>query len=118
MEFFAVAICGDSTLTIQGGAATTEDQIKYTWNYALLVAEGPTTRSLVLVPMLRGMAEGKMVRFEEITRCLFEVQDCLLSLLSYRIVGAMFERFTRSLVAASVGNCGAKAITARGQRSA
>ncbi|MFD3656459.1 AAA family ATPase, partial [Streptomyces sp. NPDC058620] len=74
------------TLTVQGGAATTEDHIKYGWNYALLVAEGPSTRSLVPAPMLRGMAEGRIVRFEEITRCPLEVQDSLLSLLSERVV--------------------------------
>ena len=68
-ELLAAAVSGDSTLTIQGGAATTEDQIKYSWNYALLVAEGPSTRSLVPAPLLRGMAEGRVVRFEEITRC-------------------------------------------------
>ncbi|MDP9402018.1 MAG: AAA family ATPase [Actinomycetota bacterium] len=85
-ELLAAAISGDSTLTIQGGAATTEDQIKYSWNYALLVAEGPTQRSLVPAPMLRGMAEGKIVRFEEITRCPLEVQDSLLSLLSDRVL--------------------------------
>jgi MoxR-like ATPase len=71
---------------VQGGAATTEDQIKYSWNYALLVSEGPSTRSLVPAPMLRGMAEGRMVRFEEITRCPLEVQDSLLSLLSERVI--------------------------------
>ena len=43
-ELLAAAVSGDSTLTIQGGAATTEDQIKYSWNYALLVAEGPSTQ--------------------------------------------------------------------------
>lgn len=85
-ELLAAAVCGSSTLTIQGGAATTEDQIKYSWNYALLVAEGPSTRSLVPAPMLRGMAEGKIVRFEEITRCPLEVQDCLLSPLSDRVL--------------------------------
>jgi MoxR-like ATPase len=85
-ELIAAAVCGESTLTIQGGAATTEDQIKYSWNYALLVAEGPSPRALVPAPMLRGMAEGKVVRFEEITRCPLEVQDSLLSLLSERVV--------------------------------
>ena len=85
-ELLAAAVSGDSTLTIQGGAATTEDQIKYSWNYALLVAEGPSTRSLVPAPMLRGMAAGKTVRFEEITRCPLEVQDSLLSLLSDRVL--------------------------------
>ncbi len=85
-ELIAAAVSGDSTLTIQGGAATTEDQIKYSWNYALLVAEGPSERSLVPAPMLRGMREGAVVRFEEITRCPLEVQDCLLSLLSERVL--------------------------------
>ncbi|NUP51211.1 MAG: AAA domain-containing protein [Catenulispora sp.] len=85
-ELLAAAVSGDSTLTIQGGAATTEDQIKYSWNYALLVAEGPSNRSLVPAPLLRGMAEGRVVRFEEITRCPLEVQDCLLSPLSDRVL--------------------------------
>jgi MoxR-like ATPase len=85
-ELLAAAVSGDSTLTIQGGAATTEDQIKYSWNYALLVAEGPSQRSLVPAPLLRGMAEGRTVRFEEITRCPLEVQDCMLSPLSDRVL--------------------------------
>ncbi|MCF1595351.1 ATP-binding protein [Streptomyces muensis] len=85
-ELIAAAVSGGSELTVQGGAATTEDQIKYSWNYALLVSEGPSSRSLVPAPMLRGMAEGRIVRFEEITRCPLEVQDCLLSLLSDRVI--------------------------------
>lgn len=85
-ELLAAAISGDSTLTIQGGAATTEDQIRYGWNYALLVAEGPSTRSLVPAPILRGMASGSIVRFEEITRCPLEVQDSILSVLSDRVM--------------------------------
>ncbi|HEY4459743.1 MAG TPA: AAA family ATPase [Pseudonocardiaceae bacterium] len=85
-ELIAAAVSGTSTLTIQGGAATTEDQIKYSWNYALLVSSGPSPKSLVPAPMLRGMAEGKLVRFEEITRCPLEVQDSLLSLLSERVL--------------------------------
>jgi len=85
-ELLAAAVSGTSTLTIQGGAATTEDQIRYSWNYALLISEGPSTRSLVAAPLLRGMAEGKVVRFEEITRCPLEVQDSLLSPLSDRLL--------------------------------
>ncbi|WP_457032506.1 ATP-binding protein [Kitasatospora sp. P5_F3] len=85
-ELIAAAVSGSSTLTVQGGAATTEDQIKYSWNYALLVSEGPSTRSLVPAPMLSGMTEGRIVRFEEITRCPLEVQDSLLSLLSERVL--------------------------------
>lgn len=85
-ELLAAAVSGDSTLTIQGGAATTEDQIRYGWNYALLVSEGPSERSLVPAPVMRGMSAGKVVRFEEITRCPLEVQDSLLSLLSDRVM--------------------------------
>jgi MoxR-like ATPase len=57
-ELLAAAISRDSTLTIQGSAGTTEDNIKYSWNYALLVAEGPSQRSLVPAPLYRGMQEG------------------------------------------------------------
>lgn len=85
-ELLAAAISGDTSLTIQGSAATTEDAIKYSWNYALLLAEGPSPRSLVPAPIHRGMTSGKIVRFEEITRCAPEVQDSLLSLLSDRVL--------------------------------
>ena len=54
-ELLAAAICGRSTLTIQGSAGTTDDQIKYSWNYALLLAEGPTPRALVPAPLYTGM---------------------------------------------------------------
>ncbi|MGV3721625.1 MAG: AAA family ATPase, partial [Actinomycetota bacterium] len=63
-ELLAAAISGDSTLIIQGSAGTTEDNIKYSWNYALLLAEGPSERSLVPAPLYRGMTQGKLVRFE------------------------------------------------------
>jgi MoxR-like ATPase len=85
-ELIAAAVCGDSTLTIQGSAGTTEDAIKYSWNYALLLAEGPSERSLVPAPLYRGMQEGKIVRFEELTRCPLEMQDILLSILSDRVM--------------------------------
>jgi MoxR-like ATPase len=85
-ELLAAAISGDSTLTIQGSAGTTEDNIKYSWNYALLLAEGPSERSLVPAPIYRGMQEGKIVRFEELTRCPLEMQDILLSILSDRVM--------------------------------
>jgi MoxR-like ATPase len=102
-ELIAAAVSGTSTLTIQGGAATTEDQIKYSWNYALLVSEGPSARSLVPAPMLRGMAEGRLVRFEEITRCPLEVQDSLLSLLSERVVAIPELRGSDGMVFAKQG---------------
>lgn len=85
-ELLAAAISGDSTLTIQGSAGTTEDNIRYSWNYALLVSEGPTERSLVPAPLFLGMKHGKLVRFEEITRCPLEIQDVLLSILSDRVM--------------------------------
>ena len=81
-EHLAAAISGTSALTIQGTAGTSEDQIKYGWNYALLIAEGPTRRALVESPTLRGMQRGQLVRFEELTRCSSEVQDALISVLS------------------------------------
>lgn len=85
-ELLAAAISFDSTLTIQGSAGTTEDNIKYSWNYALLLAEGPNHRSLVPAPLYNGMKEGKLVRFEEITRCPLEIQDTILSILSDRVM--------------------------------
>jgi MoxR-like ATPase len=85
-ELFAAAISGRSTLTIQGSAATGEEHIKYGWNYALLLAEGPTQNALVPGPLYTGMKEGVIVRFEEITRCPLEIQDALLSALSDRVL--------------------------------
>lgn len=85
-ELLAAAVSGDSTLTIQGSAAATEDQIKYSWNYALLLAEGPTPRALVPSPLYTGMQRGAVVRFEEITRCPLEIQDALLGALSDRVL--------------------------------
>ncbi|GHT80358.1 hypothetical protein AGMMS49543_00400 [Betaproteobacteria bacterium] len=85
-ELLATAISGVSTLTIQGGASITEDQIKYGWNYALLINEGPSPKALVPAPLYHGMRDGKIVRFEEITRAPLEVQDCLLGMLSDRVM--------------------------------
>lgn len=85
-ELLACALSGVSTLTIQGGASVTEDQIKYGWNYALLINEGPSPRALVPAPLYQGMEQGKVVRFEEITRAPLEVQDCLLGMLSDRVM--------------------------------
>ena len=85
-ELLATAISGISTLTIQGGASITEDQIKYGWNYALLINEGPSPRAMVPAPLYLGMQQGQVVRFEEITRAPLEVQDCLLGMLSDRVM--------------------------------
>ncbi|APR79464.1 Hypothetical protein A7982_04811 [Minicystis rosea] len=85
-EHLAAAIAGDSQMLIQGTSGTTEEQIRYSWNYALLLAEGPSPRALVPSPVYRGLAEGKIVRFEEITRCPSEVQDALITLLSEKVL--------------------------------
>ncbi len=81
-ELLAAAISGDSGLTVQGTAGTTEDHLKYSWNYALLLAEGPSQKALVPSPMYQAMRAGKLLRFEEITRCPPEIQDVLISLMS------------------------------------
>lgn len=85
-ELLAAAVCGVSTHTVQGTAGTTEDQIKYSWNYALLLAEGPSPRALVPSPVYTGMRTGGVVRFEEITRCQPEIQDSLVSILSEKVL--------------------------------
>lgn len=85
-ELLAAAVCGSSQLVVQGTAGTTEDQLRYGWNYALLLAEGPTPRALVPSPVLTAMRTGAVARIEEITRCLPEVQDALVSILSDRRV--------------------------------
>ncbi|MBX2798715.1 MAG: AAA family ATPase [Myxococcales bacterium] len=85
-EHLAAAVSGDSLLAIQGTAGLTDDQIKYAWNYAMLLAEGPSERALVPAPLYRGMREGSIVRFEEITRAPHEVQDTLLQALSEKVL--------------------------------
>lgn len=81
-EHLAAAINGDSTKVVQGTAGTTEEQIRYTWNYAMLIARGPSHEALIKSPVFRAMESGSLVRFEEITRCAAEVQDALISILS------------------------------------
>lgn len=85
-ELLAAAVSGASTCTIQGTAGTTEDQLKYSWNYALLLAEGPSPRALVRGPIYDAMQNGRLCRFEEVTRVQPEVQDSLISLLSDKIL--------------------------------
>jgi MoxR-like ATPase len=81
-ELLAAAISGSSERTVQGTAGTTEDQLRYGWNYALLLARGPHPEALVPSPVLAAMRSGTLVRVEEVTRCLPEVQDALVSVLS------------------------------------
>lgn len=85
-ELLAAAISGTSTLVVQGSAGVIEDHLRYGWNYALLLAEGPSERALVPSPVLTAMREGLLVRLEELTRCAPEVQDALISLMSERTI--------------------------------
>lgn len=81
-EHLTAAITGDSSKVVQGTAGTTEEQIRYTWNYAMLIAHGPSPAALIKSPVFRAMEEGSIARFEEITRCASEVQDAMISILS------------------------------------
>jgi len=81
-EHIAAAISGDSTLMVQGTAGTPEEAIRYGWNYAMLLAKGPTRDAVVAGPVMRGMSEGKLVRVEELTRIPSDVQDTLITILS------------------------------------
>ena len=81
-EHLAAAICGDSTRLVQGTAGTDETSLRYGWNYARLLAEGPSERALVATPIMRAMADGAIARIEELTRIPGEVQDTLITILS------------------------------------
>ena len=81
-EHLSAAICGTSTLLIQGTAGTDESALRYGWNYARLLAEGPSRNALVASPMMVAMESGKLARIEELTRIPSEVQDTLITILS------------------------------------
>ena len=81
-EHLAAAVSGDSTLLVQGTAGTPEEAIRYGWNYARLLAEGPSRAALVPSPVLRAMADGRIARIEELTRVPSDVQDSLITILS------------------------------------
>jgi len=81
-EHLAAAISGSSQRIIQCTAGTDENQIRYGWNYALLLAKGPTIDALVKTPLTRAMQEGTIVRLEELTRMGSDVQDTLITVLS------------------------------------
>ena len=67
-EHLAAAVSGDSTLLVQGTAGTGEEAIRYGWNYAKLLADGPSRDAMVASPVMRAMAEGSIARVEELTR--------------------------------------------------
>ncbi len=85
-ELLSAAISGTSVNTVQGTAGTTDDNIKYSWNYALLLAKGASRESLVPAPLYIGMEKGLVTRFEEITRCPGEIQDTLISVMSDKVL--------------------------------
>ena len=81
-EHLAAAISGDSTLLIQGTAGTSEEQLRYGWNYAELLAKGPSDQALVRSPLMNAMGKGVVARVEELTRIPADVQDTLITILS------------------------------------
>ena len=85
-EHLAAGITGDSTLVIQCTAGTDENQIRYGWNYAQLLAHGPRREALVPTPLMRAMEGGKLCRFEELTRMGSDVQDTLITVLSEKMM--------------------------------
>src|SRR5437879_4141537 len=101
-EHLAAAITGNSCLTIQGTAGTTEEHVKYSWNIARVIAEGPRPDNLIPAPTMVAMRNGGLLRFEEITRCVPDVQDALVSVLSDKAI-AVPELPDRNMVWARPG---------------
>ena len=85
-EHLAAAVSGDSTMVIQCTAGTDENQIRYGWNYAQLLAHGPSRQALVPTPLFRSMESGKLCRLEELTRMGSDVQDTLITVLSEKMM--------------------------------
>ncbi|WP_374687300.1 AAA family ATPase [Promineifilum sp.] len=85
-EHLAAAISGDSTLLVQGTAGASEEVIRYGWNYASLIARGPTDEALVPSPIMTAMRDGKVARVEELTRIPSDVQDALITILSEKLL--------------------------------
>lgn len=85
-EHISAAISGNSGLVIQGTAGTSEESVRYGWNYAKLLSGGPTMDAIVETPVIRGMKEGKIVRIEELTRIGSDVQDTLITILSEKML--------------------------------
>ena len=81
-EHLSAAVSGSSTLLVQGTSGTAEESIRYGWNYARLLAEGPTAGALVPSPVMTAMQEGRIARVEELTRIPADVQDALITILS------------------------------------
>ena len=67
---------------MQGTAGTPEEAIRYGWNYARLLAEGPSADALVPGPVMTAMRTGTIARVEELTRIPADVQDTFITILS------------------------------------
>ncbi len=85
-ELLSAGISQKSTLVVQGTAATTEDQIKYSWNIAAVIAKGQSLETMIPSPIMTAMEKGQIGRFEELTRCTSDVQDSLISILSEKYI--------------------------------
>lgn len=85
-EHIAAAVSGDSTQVIQGTAGTDENSIRYGWNYAQLIANGPSPDAIVQTPLMRAMESGTICRLEELTRMGSDVQDTLITVLSEKMM--------------------------------
>jgi len=85
-EHLSAAISGTSTLLVQGTAGMNEDALRYGWNYAKLLAEGPTAGAMVPSPIMNAMEKGQIARVEELTRIPSDVQDTLITILSEKIL--------------------------------
>ena len=81
-EHLSAAVSGTSTLLVQGTAGTAEEAVRYGWNYARLLAEGPSPEALVASPVMEAMRSGRIARVEELTRMPSDVQDALITVLS------------------------------------
>lgn len=85
-ELLAAAVSGETSLVVQGSSGVSEDHIRYSWNYAMLLTQGPSEAALVPSPVLQAMRQGRIVRIEELTRCPPEIQDGLISILSEKVI--------------------------------
>jgi MoxR-like ATPase len=85
-EHLSAAISGTSLRLVQGTAGLADDAIRYGWNYARLLAEGPSEGALVASPVMHAMRMGEICRIEELTRIGSDVQDALITLLSEKLL--------------------------------
>ena len=83
-ELLAAAVSKTSALVVQGATGTTVEQIRYGWHLGAVLSRGPSREALVPSPVVTAMRRGGLVRIEELTRCLPDVQDALLPILAER----------------------------------